>query len=342
MADSASDCYFETCLSVCHPNLEPEFSESRCRKPKCLNSARTFLDRWTYRRLDSRSRRTNLATVAELRTPRAAIADGSQGGRGLERPAASDRRSRYGDRQELRLFSTGDPVRHRKPARVPGATSGKDDGDDDEEPGRRRVLISTHTISLQEQLISKDIPLLNSVIPREFSAVLVKGRRNYLSLRRMNRAISKATSLLATDEQHSQLRAIKKWSQDTDGWITFKPADSPRFDCLGRGGQRHQQLSSQRLQAPQRVFLFPCPTTRDGCPVDDRQSRDAVQRHGTSPAGRGVAARLRRRHLGRKPHGRIGRRRSSWHSLSPAASSITCSIDFTTTERRRVCWSRKI
>jgi ATP-dependent DNA helicase DinG len=103
----------------------------------------------------------------------------------------------------------------------PGANSGDDD---DQEPRRRRVLISTHTISLQEQLISKDIPLLNSVIPREFSAVLVKGRRNYLSLRRMNRAISKATSLLATDQQHSQLRAIKNWSQDTtDGSLASLP-----------------------------------------------------------------------------------------------------------------------
>src|SRR5688572_18713156 len=57
----------------------------------------------------------------------------------------------------------------------------EDDPNDKRKP-RRRVIISTHTISLQEQLIFKDLPLLNSVIPREFSAVLVKGRRNYLSM----------------------------------------------------------------------------------------------------------------------------------------------------------------
>src|SRR3981189_1920577 len=50
------------------------------------------------------------------------------------------------------------------------ATSAKD----------HRVIISTHTISLQEQLIRKDIPFLQSVMPQEFSAVLVKGRSNYL------------------------------------------------------------------------------------------------------------------------------------------------------------------
>ena len=46
------------------------------------------------------------------------------------------------------------------------------------ESGRRsgRVVISTQTISLQEQLIGKDIPFINAVLPVEFSAVLVKGR----------------------------------------------------------------------------------------------------------------------------------------------------------------------
>src|SRR4051794_1119621 len=43
-----------------------------------------------------------------------------------------------------------------------------------------RVVISTHTIGLQEQLVTKDIPFLQSVMPEKFSAVLVKGRGNYL------------------------------------------------------------------------------------------------------------------------------------------------------------------
>lgn len=84
-----------------------------------------------------------------------------------------------------------------------------------EKPRKPRILVSTHTISLQEQLLAKDVPLINSVIPREFSAVLVKGRSNYISLRRMDRAISKMTSLLTSDVQYSQLREIKKWSKTT-------------------------------------------------------------------------------------------------------------------------------
>jgi ATP-dependent DNA helicase DinG len=93
-----------------------------------------------------------------------------------------------------------------------------------QEPQRRRVVISTHTISLQEQLVAKDIPLLNSVIPREFSAVLVKGRGNYLSLRRLERAIRRAASLLETDEQIRQLQGIKQWASATsDGSLSSLP-----------------------------------------------------------------------------------------------------------------------
>src|SRR5882724_5527411 len=53
---------------------------------------------------------------------------------------------------------------------------------------KKRVVISTHTIALQEQLIEKDIPLLQSVYPDEFTAVLVKGRSNYLCQRRLEQA----------------------------------------------------------------------------------------------------------------------------------------------------------
>ena len=67
------------------------------------------------------------------------------------------------------------------------ATQAPAEGAEDERR-TRRIVVSTHTISLQEQLMAKDIPLLNAVIPREFTAVLAKGRRNYVSLRRLQAA----------------------------------------------------------------------------------------------------------------------------------------------------------
>ncbi|MEX0613926.1 MAG: ATP-dependent DNA helicase, partial [Pirellulales bacterium] len=108
-----------------------------------------------------------------------------------------------------------------------------------------KIVVSTHTISLQEQLIGKDLPLLNAVIPREFSAVLVKGRRNYISLRRLNLALARSQSLFDQDEQLAQLRKIRQWSKSTtDGSLsdlTFQPfgqvwdeVASDSGNCMGR------------------------------------------------------------------------------------------------------------
>jgi ATP-dependent DNA helicase DinG len=132
-------------------------------------------------------------------------------------------------------------------AEPPAADS---DEDDDERSGgqskpRRRVIISTHTISLQEQLLQKDLPLLRSVIPDEFTAVLVKGRGNYLSLRRMNLAAERSVSLFSQEEEMHDLRQVIAWSKKTgDGSLSdlpFRPrpavwdeVQSDSSNCLGR------------------------------------------------------------------------------------------------------------
>jgi ATP-dependent DNA helicase DinG len=117
--------------------------------------------------------------------------------------------------------------------------------DDGQDARPRRVIISTHTISLQEQLIQKDLPLLNAVIPREFSSVLVKGRSNYISLRRLELANQRAVNLLASENEHDQLRQITEWMRQTDDGsrssLPFKPlvsvwdeVASDSGNCLGR------------------------------------------------------------------------------------------------------------
>lgn len=113
-----------------------------------------------------------------------------------------------------------------------------------------RIVISTHTIALQEQLISKDIPFLNAVLPVEFSAVLVKGRSNYVSLRRMKGALERSRSTFGDDEASQQLKRIRDWSKDTkDGSLadlSFQPISSVWDDvqsehgnCLGKSCPTH-------------------------------------------------------------------------------------------------------
>ena len=83
-------------------------------------------------------------------------------------------------------------------------------------PAPRRVVISTHTIALQEQLFNKDIPFLNSILPFEFSSVLVKGRGNYLCQRRFHAAEKRSNSLLSTDEENEEFKRVAEWSRSTD------------------------------------------------------------------------------------------------------------------------------
>lgn len=128
-----------------------------------------------------------------------------------------------------------------------------DDMEDDESSVRRprRIVVSTHTISLQEQLLGKDLPLLKGVIPRDFSAVLAKGRGNYLSLRRMEAAVLRGGSLFTDTGEFEQLRDVVTWSRTThDGTLAdmpFRPlpsvweeASSDSGNCLGRKCPRYK------------------------------------------------------------------------------------------------------
>ncbi len=129
----------------------------------------------------------------------------------------------------------------------------EDEDDADAAPSEssvRRVVISTHTISLQEQLIGKDLPLLNAVIPREFTSVLVKGRGNYISKRRLELAKSRMVSLLSSDQDYDHLQQIDRWSATTsDGSLSslsFRPSHSvwdevasDSGNCMGRKCHHH-------------------------------------------------------------------------------------------------------
>jgi ATP-dependent DNA helicase DinG len=122
-----------------------------------------------------------------------------------------------------------------------------------------KVVISTHTISLQEQLLAKDLPFLNSVIPREFSAVLVKGRGNYLSLRRLQNAQRRGASLFHSQQEFDELRQIASWSKETfDGTLSelsFRPnssvwteVNSDSGNCMARNCPTHDDCFYYRAR----------------------------------------------------------------------------------------------
>lgn len=78
------------------------------------------------------------------------------------------------------------------------------------ERNEARIVVSTNTINLQEQLVSSDLPALARALGQPIEACLVKGRSNYLCLRKLDRALSGMDSV-----QSDQLAPIVAWALDT-------------------------------------------------------------------------------------------------------------------------------
>src|SRR6266581_2735298 len=77
-----------------------------------------------------------------------------------------------------------------------------------------RVVISTGTKNLQEQLIDKDIPFLHDVLPKPFRAAVMKGRNNYACLHRIKGAES--MPVLAGLEEIDQFDEVARWVRETE------------------------------------------------------------------------------------------------------------------------------
>ena len=106
-----------------------------------------------------------------------------------------------------------------------------------------RVLVSTYTITLQEQLINKDIPFLARLLDDCFTACLAKGRNNFICLRRLEFAVRRQQGLFDSDT--AQLVRLSNWAkQSKDGSLSdmdFVPSSqiwhavmSEHGSCRGR------------------------------------------------------------------------------------------------------------
>lgn len=129
--------------------------------------------------------------------------------------------------------------------------------------GAERVVIATNTIALQEQLMAKDIPVLLRALPEaERDLVrpeLVKGRGNYLSVRRLKLASTRQDRLFADPAAKRSLHAIEDWAYTTtDGTLSTLPqlerpgvwdrAQSDAGNCMGRRCPTYEQCFYQNAR----------------------------------------------------------------------------------------------
>lgn len=82
---------------------------------------------------------------------------------------------------------------------------------------KKKVIIATNTINLQEQILYKDIPVLKSIIEEKFNYALIKGRNNYLCKKLLDElAVRGVSAEDYTAEQIEQIQAIIKWGNKTE------------------------------------------------------------------------------------------------------------------------------
>src|SRR5438445_1893438 len=78
---------------------------------------------------------------------------------------------------------------------------------------KKRIIISTGTKNLQEQLMDKDIPFLQQILPKKFSAAYMKGRANYACLYRLHK--SGDQPILDGIGEVDHFRDVLEWSRET-------------------------------------------------------------------------------------------------------------------------------
>ncbi len=167
--------------------------------------------------------RADRGGAAGLRGTPAAGPDGRGDSTRLRAGPPPGRRGGHRRRQELRLSRPGDSTNRRE-----RATS---------------AVISTFTITLQEQLANKDLPFLARCLPQSFTWVLAKGRSNYLCQRRLDFAFRSQRSLFGPGGH--DLDRIGAWAETTqDGSrsdLPFLPSPgiwdkvcSEHGNCRGR------------------------------------------------------------------------------------------------------------
>lgn len=136
------------------------------------------------------------------------------------------------------------------------------------EMARERVVVSTNTKNLQEQLFYKDVPLIGRVVGFPFRAVILKGRSNYICLHRWERVVESPGKYLSKEERDLIL-PVTSWLTKT---ATGDLSETGFFSMLAESGLL-ERINSDSISC----VGARCPS-RDHCFVN-RVRRAALKAH---------------------------------------------------------------
>lgn len=124
-----------------------------------------------------------------------------------------------------------------------------------------KVIISTGTINLQQQLCEKDIPAVEKILDKKIRFVLLKGRQNYICKRRLNDVVS---VLDLFEDETEEIKKIGQWALNSNtgskSELTFMPSEnawtkinSESDACMGMRCPYHSEcfVMKQRKEASQ-------------------------------------------------------------------------------------------
>ncbi|MBI3724708.1 DEAD/DEAH box helicase family protein, partial [bacterium] len=96
-----------------------------------------------------------------------------------------------------------------------------------------KTVVSTATIALQEQLASKDVPALAGALP-PFRATVVKGRSNYVSLRRAEEAARGSVAFFDSESEQREVERLTEWARETKTGDRQELSPPPSYDAWER------------------------------------------------------------------------------------------------------------
>ena len=118
----------------------------------------------------------------------------------------------------------------------------------------KKVVVSTYTKTLQEQLLNHDIPLLRETLPFPFRYALCLGNENYLSLRRMKRAAQ--TGLFNDSQEDEQLNDLFNWARVTKTGIKSDLPFEPLPSVWEEVGRQKDLCQGKNCETYQQCFYF--------------------------------------------------------------------------------------
>ena len=120
---------------------------------------------------------------------------------------------------------------------------------------REPVAVSTYTISLQEQLVFKDIPFLQRHLGLDFKTALCKGRGNYLCLRRLHRARRMGGDLFIPS-QAAEVERLRVWADETSDGSLSDLAEQPASEIWGQVCSEADNCLGRQCDDYGRCFLM--------------------------------------------------------------------------------------